>query len=164
RIVAMPTTEEVRQWLEGLRKRRGLVKQLAARFILETGLRRGEEAALDVSQLPSREELTMLEGRDLRIAPMDLVKTKKKQPRTIQVPVELGWELRKWADTRRLTLCYRYKQRTGKSPSTALFLSDSPGFEGIPLKAQTIYKIFRGPDMPVANWSPHKARHAYACF
>lgn len=164
RLTTIPSAVEIRNWLNTVRTRRGYAKYLTARFILETGVRKEEAAAVTVGQLVSRAELEDLVRRGQFMAPMNLLKTKGMKPRSIQIPLEFASELREWADTKRLTLSYRYHRRTGTPGPTRLFLSDSIGYEGIPLSGLTIYDLFAEVDQPVPHWSPHKARHTFACF
>lgn len=163
KIVMLPTVEEVRGWLVSLRKRRGYAKALACRMIVEVGLRRMEVSGLTIDVIPSMEALEELRGRGHPSAPVSIAVTKGGRPRTVQIPLPLARELRTWIDTHRMTLTLRFKRRTGAMPSNWLFLSDAPGFEGIPLAGHTIYKAFKSAPRP-ATWHPHFGRHVFACF
>ncbi|MCJ2071075.1 site-specific integrase [Methylobacterium sp. J-030] len=162
----LPTPEEVRDWLLLVRERRGQAKTLAARFILETGVRRDELVHLTVGQLPDAERLADLGRRGKAFAAIKLTKTKGGRGRTIDVPLAFAMELRRWADTDRLRMLVLHRRRVGSYPKEPkhLFLSDSKGHEGTPLKAHTIYRVFADVRPGPSKWHPHFARHAFACF
>ncbi len=159
----LPTPKEVKAWLHAVRERRGRAKYLCCRFILECGPRRGEVEALTVRQWPERAAIDEALAKDAVFVPMKLWVTKGKRPRTIKVPVGYADEVRQWIDTARTTMVFRGQRRTGKRPD-GLFVSDSPGFEGTPIRAQTIYDCFHEVEPRPAKWAPHKGRHAFACF
>ncbi len=163
RVVMLPTVDQVREWLHSLRKKRGYAKALACRMIVEVGLRRMEVSGLSIEMFPSLEALEELRRRGHPSAPLRVAITKGGRPRTVQIPIQFAEELRTWIDTRRMVLALRFKRRTGNMPSNALFLSDSAGFEGVPLTGHTIYKAFKSDPRPV-TWHPHFGRHAFACF
>jgi integrase len=154
---------DLRTWLLEIRRRRGYAKYLACRFIIETGVRLGETVALTDNQLPTHVALERLQLRDLLTAPIELTVTKGGRPRTIQIPISFALELRKWADTKRLKLIWLFQKRTGQPGPKELFVSDHPGHEGTHLLRHTIYEAFTCV-RPSSGWSPHKGRHAYACF
>lgn len=163
RIVMLPTVEEVREWLVALREKRGYAKTLACRMIVEVGLRRMEVSGMTADMIPSTDDLDRLHGRGHPSAPVGITVTKGGRPRTVQIPLAFARELRTWIDTRRLTLALRYKRRTGRSCPDALFVSDAPGHEGVPLLGHTIYKAFKAKPRP-RTWHPHFGRHVFACF
>lgn len=163
RITMIPPATEIREWLAAIKRRKGYAKYLACRFVLETGVRRDELWGILERGLPSLDDLEGLATRGQFTAPMDLYRTKGGRPRTIQIPIQFARELRKWAETKRLTLMWAYKRRTGEPASDALFLSDARGYEGVPISPSTLYETFTS-QKPRPKWSPHKGRHAFACF
>jgi len=159
----LPAPEEVRTWLQSVRDKRGRAKYLCCRFILECGPRRHEVEALTVGQWPARTVIDVARSRGLVYVPMKLFVTKGSRPRTIKVPVQFAEEVRQWIDGVRNTLAYRLFKREGRR-TDAIFVSDSVGYQGIPLSAQTIYDCFHEVEPRPRLWSPHKGRHAFACF
>ena len=130
RITMIPSATEIRDWLAAIKRRKGYAKYLACRFVLETGVRRDELSGVLERELPNFDDLEALATRRQFTAPMDLYRTKGGRQRTIQIPIEFAHELRKWAETKRLTLMWAHKRRTGEPASDALFLSDARGYEG----------------------------------
>lgn len=163
KVIMLPSVEEVREWLIALRDARGYAKALACRMIVEVGLRKMEVSGLTVEMIPTSDDLNRLSNRGHPSAPVEITVTKGGRPRTVQIPLAFARELRTWVDTRRLTLALRFKRRTGRACSNALFVSDAPGFEGVPLLGHTIYKAFKAKPRP-RTWHPHFGRHVFACF
>ncbi|MEZ0171234.1 site-specific integrase [Microvirga sp. TS319] len=163
----LPSPLVIRDWLLTVQRKYGYAKYLACRFILETGVRSIEAINLvetkQARQLPSLAEIQDLARKGARAVQIDLVVTKGGRPRTIDLPLDFALELRQWADTKRPTLRYRARMRTGRAPGDAFFLSDAPKFEGTPISYATLYKVFRKTG-PIRKFSPHIGRHIYACF
>lgn len=160
----LPKSEEVRLWLQAVLRQRGKAKYLACRFILEAGPRRAEVEALRASHWPSKVTIAEAYRRGDVFVPLPLTEgTKGSRPRTIKVPVDFASTVRKWIDGPRGTYALAYFKAGNKRPE-ALFLSDSPGHRGTPLRAHTIYKCFAEVGPRPQHWSPHRGRHAFACF
>lgn len=160
----LPKSEEVRNWLQAVLRQRGKAKYLACRFILEAGPRRAEVEALRASQWPTKAVIAeAYQGGDVFV-PMELTEgTKGSRPRTIKVPVDFALTVRQWIDGPRGTYALAHFKAHNKRPA-ALFLSDSAGHRGTPLRAHTIYKCFAEVGPRPQHWSPHRGRHAFACF
>ncbi|MCJ2096324.1 site-specific integrase [Methylobacterium sp. J-072] len=163
-LIFLPTAEEVRAWLRRVKVQRGYAKALACRLIIETGLRKSELVALTTAQVPDEEMLAHLRAEGRIVAPMRVTVTKGGRPRTIQLPLPLAAEIRNWIDTRRLTLVRRYRRRTDEVASERLFLSDARGYEGSVIEHHTVYRCFYEVKPRPRKWSPHFARHTFACF
>ncbi|TXM95310.1 site-specific integrase [Methylobacterium sp. WL116] len=163
-LIFLPRAEEVRAWLRRVAAQRGYVKALTCRVIIETGLRKSELVALTTGQVPDAKMLARLQADGRIVAPMPVTETKGGRPRTIQVPLPLAAEIRNWIDTRRLTLARRFQRRTGKAASDRLFLSDARGHEGTVIEHHTVYRCFHEVKPRPRKWSPHFARHTFACF
>lgn len=159
----LPKPEEVREWLAAVGLQRGRAKRLACKFIMETGARRMEVEALTVEQWPAVEAISQARNRGLVYVTMRLVTTKGGRPRTIKVPRRFAEEVRRWIDDKRPTHAYRYR-KLHQERTDRLFLSDHPAAHGRPISAQTIYRCFSEVKPRPPRWSPHKGRHAYACF
>jgi hypothetical protein len=159
----LPTPAEVRDWLQAVRRQRGHTKYLACKLIMETGARRMEVEALDVSQWPEADRIELARSRSQVSVTMRLVVTKGGRPRTIRMPLGFAKEVRDWIDTKRSTHAYRHL-KYHKEETSRLFLSDHPTAHGNPVSAQTIYRCFAGVNPHPRGWSPHKGRHAFACF
>lgn len=159
----LPKPEDVKAWLEAVKLRRGYAKYLACRLILEVGARRKEVAALQVNQWPTAEAIESANSLVRESVPMDLLETKGGRPRTVWVPLEYARRVREWIDEKRPTYAYRHFKQHGER-TDALFLSDRPGADGWPLSPQTIYRCFAEVEPRPKLWSPHKGRHAFACF
>ncbi len=71
--------------------------------------------------------------------------------------------MRQWIDEKPSTYAYRYQAKHQKR-TNALFLSDVPTAFGNPVSAQTRYRCFAEVKPHPKLWSPHKGRHAFACF
>ncbi|MDH2310868.1 site-specific integrase [Methylobacterium brachiatum] len=166
-LIFLPKAEEVRDWLRRVKAQRGYAKALACRLIIETGLRKHELVALTTAQVPDVETLGYLQAEGRDVAPICVTVTKGLRARTIQVPLPLAVEIRNWIDTRRLTLAHRYNRRNRNSNMTAsdrLFLSDARGYEGTVIENHTIYRCFYEVKPRPRKWSPHFARHTFACY
>lgn len=159
----LPTRQEVKDWLAAVREQRGNAKYLACRFILEVGPRRKEVEALDVAQWPSAADIEQARLRYQSFVPMELIETKGGRPRTVRVPLEYADSIRKWIDGPRATYVFRRFKRE-KRKTTRLFVTDHPTAVGNPISAQTIYRCFHEVRPRPNLWSPHKGRHAFACF
>lgn len=159
----LPSPQDVKGWLHSVRERRGGAKYLCCRFVLECGPRRHEVEALTVGQWPSRVAIDDALAQGRVYIPMKLFVTKGMRPRTIKVPVQFADDVRLWVDSIRNTLVYRLHKRDGRR-TDKLFVSDAVGYQGIPLSAQTIYDCFHEVSPRPNRWSPHKGRHAFACF
>jgi integrase len=160
----LPKSEEVRTWLQAVLRQRGKAKYLACRFIIEAGPRRAEVEALRASVWPTKVAIAEAYRRGDAFVPMDLTEgTKGSRPRTIKVPLDFASTVRQWIDGPRGTYALAYFKAGNKRPE-ALFLSDSPGHRGTPLRAHTIYKCFAKVNPRPQHWSPHRGRHAFACF
>lgn len=162
-VALLPQPEQIRTWLQEVLRIRGRAKHLACKFILQTGVRKEELAAIEEDQIPTAQQLDALHG-GVATYPVTLEVTKGGRPRTILVAVEFLRELRRWIDGPRLKLRLLYKKRTGDDPSQRLFLSDSKGYEGTPISGDTLYRTFREVKSGLTKWHPHFARHTYACF
>ena len=160
----IPKIEEVRDWLNAVRERRGYAKYLACGFILKVGPRLHEVVAVSVDQWPSAEALERLQHQGRHAAVMELTVTKGSVPRDVMIPLPFALEVRRWIDGPRLRLAAIYYKRTKKRPLDNLFLSDCRGYEGIPIREKTIADCFREVKPRPPRWSPHPGRHAFACF
>jgi hypothetical protein len=161
----LPTAAAVRDWLACVRLKKGYVKYLAARFILEVGPRRMEVEALEVDQWPSAQAIREAEQASQAFVPMDLYVTKGDRPRTVDVPVRFAWRVRDWIDEKWDTYAYRHFVKSGRKTRTRrLFLSDHLKAHGRPISEMTIYRIFKEVAPAPKLWSPHKGRHVFACF
>ena|GEM_PF-3639520 len=161
----LPTAEEVRDWLARVRVKKGNVKYLAARLILEVGPRRMEVEALEVDQWPSAQAIREAEQASQATVPMDLYVTKGARPRTVDVPIRFAQCVREWIDEKWDTYAYRHFVKSGRRTRTRrLFLSDHPNAHGRPISEMTIYRIFKEVEPRPKLWSPHKGRHVFACF
>ncbi len=164
-LVFLPSADSVRSWLGLLRTQRGYAKYLACRFIIETGSRRAETAAIREDQVPTAESLDVLERNGVSRATMTLTnRTKGGRPRDIEVAVPFLRMLRAWIEGPRLRLRMLWHRRMGTRPSCLLFLSDARGFEGTPIADHTIYDCFHELKPAPPKWHPHFGRHVYACF
>lgn len=160
----LPQPVEVRDWLAAVRRCRGYAKYLVCRFILETGVRLGEAEAFPVADWPSVEKIEEAAFRRDVFVPANLTRgTKGGRPRTIRVPIELAREIRVWIDGPRNKYVFALYKRDGKRTDN-LFVSDAPGFIGIPILRHTIGDCFAKVTPRPKVWSPHKGRHAFACF
>ncbi|MGY4608593.1 integrase [Bradyrhizobium sp. USDA 4474] len=160
----LPSPDDVRRWLAAVRQRRGYAKYLVCRFILETGVRLGEAEAMPIAAWPSLENIEQAVFRCDVFVEVALTRgTKGGRPRTISVPIELAREIRAWIDGRRNTYVYRYFKDKRKRHDN-LFVSDAPGHVGTPILRHTIGKCFAEVSPRPKVWSPHKGRHAFACF
>jgi integrase len=159
----LPTTAAVKAWLDAVRARRGTAKYLACRFILEVGARREETELLEVDQWPTSEAIREAYSARSEHVFMDLYLTKGDRPRSVKVPLAFAERVRVWIDEKRSTYAYRHFQNT-KKRTKRLFLSDAVGAHGAPISAQTIYRCFHEVNPRPEGWSPHKGRHAFACF
>jgi integrase len=159
----IPSVEEIAAWLSAVRGRRGYVKYLACRFILEGGPRRHEVEQITDDLWPSKAVLHGLQARGMPLAPVALLRTKGGRPRTIQIPLAFASEVREWVEGQRLRLALAFFKRTGER-TRRLFLSDRRGVEGRPISAQTIYDCFREVTPRPGRWHPHLARHTHACL
>jgi integrase len=162
---ALPTREEVGDWLRAVRRHRGYAKYLACRCIIEIGARRSEIEALEIHQWPTSGSIDRARRRGRTSVPIDLVETKGGRPRTVLVPLPYAQRVREWTDERRETYARRYSELHGNNPGlTQLFISDHPAAYGNPISAQTIYRCFVEIEPRPEGWSPHKGRHTFACF
>jgi hypothetical protein len=160
----LPEPQEVRDWLAAVKKRRGYAKYLTCRFILETGARIGEVEAMPVSGWPSVEDIEEAACRCDVFVPVPLTRgTKGGRPRTIRVPVDLARAIRVWIDGPRNKYVFGLHKRTGKRTDN-LFVSDAAGYIGAPIRRHTIGECFAKVTPRPKVWSPHKGRHAFACF
>lgn len=160
----LPQPTEVRDWLNAVRHRRGYAKYLVCRFILETGARLGEAEAFPLTDWPSVEKIEDAAFRGDVFVPVGLTRgTKGGRPRTIRVPIDLAREIRAWIDGPRNKYIFGLYKRDGKRTDN-LFVSDVAGFMGIPILRHTIGKCFAEVSPRPKVWSPHKGRHAFACF
>lgn len=161
----LPTPEAVRAWLALVKEKRGYAKYLACRLILEVGPRRAEVEALDVSQWPSATRIQAALDLSRASVPLPLLITKGNRARTVDVPVHFAAEVRRWIDEKRQTHEHRFFVRSGrKEKPTRLFLGDHPSSKGTPISAETIYRVFKQVQPNPLLWSPHIARHVFACF
>jgi len=160
----LPQPSEVRQWLEAVKQQRGFAKYLTCRFILETGARLGEVDTFPLYGWPSAKEIEEAVYRCDFFVPVELTRgTKGGRPRTIRVPVELARAIRIWIDGPRNKYVFGFHKRTGERPDN-LFVSDAAGYIGTPIRRHTIGKCFAKTTPRPKVWSPHKGRHAFACF
>ncbi|MHC2313701.1 integrase [Bradyrhizobium diazoefficiens] len=160
----LPAPDEVRKWLAAVRNRRGYAKNITCRFILETGARLGEAEALRVSSWPSAEDIEEAAYRGDVFVPMLLEHgTKGGRPRTIRVPLDFARAVRTWIDGPRNKYVFAFYKRTGKR-TDKLFVSDAGEHAGTPIRRHTIQRCFANVLPRPKVWSPHKGRHAFACF
>lgn len=164
KIGYLPRPEDTTRWLAAVRQKKGTAKYLNARFLLESGARKEEGAAITEDQIPRKDRLLALMQAGQETAPISLVKTKGSRPRTISIPISFAFELRDWLDGKWLRLRMLYSKREGKAPPPQVFLSDAKGYEGTPIAGYTIYECFCSVSPRPARWSPHLARHAFVCF
>lgn len=169
-LLELPERPAIVEWLESLRHRKRPepeakvnAKYLICRFIVDTGVRLHEAVAVEITQWPSHGLISRCSERGRRHVHMRLLVTKSGTKRTIRVSITLAALVRRWIDRTRGTLLSKGIEagRTGKT--SRLFLSDSPGFEGIPIQRHTVYDCFREVEPRPEGWHPHMARHAYAC-
>uniref|UniRef100_Q07NR5 Phage integrase family protein n=1 Tax=Rhodopseudomonas palustris (strain BisA53) TaxID=316055 RepID=Q07NR5_RHOP5 len=159
----LPKAEEIKAWLESVRMRRGEAKHLACRFVLETGARREEVAQVKVQHWPTEKSVdAAIRAGDAFVTMTLRDGTKGAKPRNIKVPVSFARNVLTWLP-KRATYTYRYFKRTGKR-TDRLFVSDSGQHAGIPLSGPTIWKAFHEVEPRPEDWTPHKGRHAHACF
>lgn len=160
----LPQPDEVRDWLAAVRQRRGYAKYLVCRFILETGVRLGEAEAFPLANWPSVEKIEEAAFRCDVFVPVLLSRgTKGGRPRTIRIPIDLARAVRNWIDGPRNKYVFGLYKRTGER-NDELFVSDAAGFIGIPIRRHTIGECFAKVEPRPKVWSPHKGRHAFACF
>ncbi|WP_407112436.1 site-specific integrase [Bradyrhizobium sp. LMG 9283] len=160
----LPQPVEVRDWLAAVRRRRGYAKYLVCRFMLETGVRLGEAEAFPLADWPSVEKIDDAAFAGDVFVPVLLSRgTKGGRHRTIRVPIELAREIRTWIDGPRNKYIFGLYKRDGKRTDN-LFVSDAPGFIGIPIRRHTIGDCFAKVTPRPKVWSPRKGRHAFACF
>ncbi len=177
KLSQLPTKARVYDWLHEVRRDRGQAHYFCCRFIVETGVREFEAAALDADQWPSKETLEKIVASGGKTAPMQLVKTKGGRPRTISIPMSLAIDVRNWINSRRLRLNLKcaeqlkstlLKKKAAKrskprksQPVPRLFLSDIKKYEGFPIRERTIARDFER--MGLHGWAPHAGRHFFAC-
>lgn len=160
----LPQPAEVRDWLTAVKHSRGYAKYLVCRFILETGARLGEAEAFPLADWPSVEKIEEAAFRGDVFVPVSLrLGTKGGRPRTIRVPIDLARETRVWIDGPRNKYIFGLYKRDRKRTDN-LFVSDAAGFTGIPIRRHTIGDCFAKVTPRPKVWSPHKGRHAFACF
>lgn len=164
KLKQVPTVPQVRLWEDAIRKDKGRAKALNCRFIVRTAVRLEEGTSVRVGQWPSTEVLDERATLGYVSIPLLLSVTKGGTPRFIDVPLDLAVEVRDYIDTSRLVAQLRFMKREKKEASDLLFLSDARGFEGTPIRRQSVYRCFKkkvagGPK----DWHPHMARHFYAC-
>jgi integrase len=160
----LPEPEEVREWLVAVRARRGYMKYLACKIVMNTGARRHEVEALTKDQWPTAEAIANVVRRRLLSVPMRITVTKGSRPRTIRVPISLAQEVRQYIDGKRKTYAMRFARANHGRRTDRLLLSDHPEADGNPISAQTIYRCFSEVDPHPEGWAPHKGRHVFACF
>lgn len=160
----LPAPSEVREWLQAVHKQRGTAKYFACRFILETGVRIGEVEHFPASDWPKAEKIEEAAYRGDFFVAADLRHgTKGGRPRTIRVPIDLARAVRAWIDGPRNKYVFQFFKRDGKR-TDLLFVSDATGYAGIPIRRHTIGDCFSEVNPRPKVWSPHKGRHAFACF
>jgi integrase len=160
----LPSAGEVRSWLLSVRELRGEAKYLACRFVVEAGPRRSEVEQMKVSQWPSSQDIEKARAAGDAFVWTELRDgTKGGRPRHIRIPIDFASTVRVWIGGPRNTYVYRHYKKTGMR-TDRLFVSDSGEHAGTPLSASTIYKCFRDVQPRPREWSPHKGRHAFACF
>lgn len=157
--LSLPTPAQKLVSYSAVRKRLGEAKMLAARSIVEIGLRAFENAALHAEQWPSKNDILKAQRGGRQDVPMRIVVGKGDKERIVGIPLPFALMVREWIDYRRHLLV-----RPALRDKGPLFVSDSHGYEGIPLSQATIYNCFKikvpgGPDV----WYPHLGRHDYAC-
>jgi len=162
-LFVLPTADAVAEWLDAVKNRRGYTKYLACRMILDVGARRMEVEGLEVKQWPTAEMIEDARRLAQVYVPMELLETKGGRPRTVRVPLEFAARVRSWIDEKRPTYAYRFFKKH-KQKTSRLFLSDHPAADGNPVGAQTVYRCFSEVKPHPKYWSPHKGRHAFACF
>jgi len=160
----LPKPKAVREWLQRVLTKRGYVKYLACRFILEAGPRRAEVEALHKEDWPSAEAIVAARHAGDSFVEMRLTRgTKGGRRRKIRVPIRFAEEVQVWIDKKRGTYLRALNRRTGEL-SDKLFLSDRGEHAGTPISAATVYDCFHAVEPPAKGWSPHKGRAAFACF
>lgn len=151
-------------WLGHVRRRRGKSKMFACRLIVDAGPRASEVCGLHVDRWPSSRAIADAERSRERSVTMLLTYTKGNVPRDIPLEVAFAKLVRKWIDNERPLLIEKFVKRTQQEPPTALFVSDAPGSEGVPVSKSRLYECFKlkVPGFS-GRWYPHKGRHYFTC-
>lgn len=167
RDLRLPTMEEAGQWLEALKSERGRTPHLMAKSAIGIGLRAEELLLLRAEQVPP------MPKRDVRTVAMRVCygtkggrnphdAEKKGKLRDVRVPVELLAELQGYMSGHRKLCLKRFRDRNqGMSPPKELFLSKHTGR---PLSYSRFYALWRSVELPFKGFSPHAARHMWACY
>ncbi|MDA9492404.1 tyrosine-type recombinase/integrase [Bradyrhizobium sp. CCBAU 11361] len=160
----LPHPHGVREWLEAVKTQRGYAKYLACRFILETGARLREVELFPLAGWPTIEKIDEAAYRGDVFVEVKLTRgTKGGRPRTIRVPIDLARTIRLWSDGPRNKYVFGLYKRTNRR-TDHLFVSDAAAHIGTPILRHTISKCFAEVTPRPKVWSPHKGRHAFACF
>lgn len=168
KCLRLPTGEELEEWLKELKARHGKTVFIAARCILETGVRVEELALLRASDLPQPDDIP-----PDRPAKM-LIKYGTKGGRTPGDPAKIGKSRELRFDRDFLVRLHDYKRlrrpvaldarrRRGivAPPPPQLFLSERTGE---PLSISSFRKAWVGcSKLPFVGFTPHAGRHTFAC-
>ncbi|WP_281995195.1 hypothetical protein [Ruegeria faecimaris] len=169
RDLRLPSPNEIGRWLGGMEKRFGPSIALAAKTAIRLGLRPDEVVNLPLNGLPkvpidrsrATVKMTIIFGTKggRRIGDSE----KKGKPRRINVPVDLLIELHAYARVRRKKLLAKFRKRNpGEKAPKKLFLTDTAGTT---LSYHWFYKVWvASQPLPFDGFSPHLARHIWACF
>lgn len=165
----LPTRTEIDIWLSEIEVRRGKPLRLACETVIETGMRRQELILLRKDQLPDPEDVPLDKPAKMRIS----FGTKgKRRPgdgeqrgkaRTLRFDRDFLVRLNNYKQLRRQKALATYSKRNpGKPHPKELFLDESTGE---PFSATQIYLAWtRVKNLPFDGFSPHRGRHAFACF
>jgi integrase len=155
----IPTKEELHDWLQGIETQSGYTKALAAKTTLKLALRRNECAQMRVTILPLDQSGWRASGDNLVVRLANGTKFGKE--RSIVMPISLAQELDQYRNGRRLKALAKWlKRNPGQPKPETLFLGE---YDGAPLSTETIYEAWTRKRI-FAGWSPHLARHTWACY
>lgn len=154
----LPGPAGLKTWLATVRARCGHAKWLAARFILEVGVRLEEAVQFKERHLPPRDEWNVVGGQ---VTVLLVDGTKGGKTRHIRLPLKLALALDEYRKGRRLTAIAKLRRLDRRAPLPEnLFLFDETG---LPLTRSALYRAWKH-GAPYRSWSPHLGRHAWACL
>lgn len=176
--ISMPTPELVGSWLKSTSVRKGYTKSLMCELVVRTGIRREECVQWRIWTLPKERTLWKRRGKNISVTVEYGAKGQKigdrfgdeRGPvREIMLPVDLAEKLHHYAIITRAAQRARYvkaasttdeRRRRMRCNPNRLFLSDHT-FE--PVSAASFYKAWTSETNGFEAWSPHLARHYWAC-
>ena len=167
RDLRLPTLQELKAWLDHLREARGPVAYYMGKTAVEVGLRADEIIHLREDQLPplpldgqKQAKMPIRYGTKGLRKPQDPAKTGKE--RSVYIPTEFLVELHRFKDTTRKAMVHRLKNKSDdwKEPNE-LFFSEKTGKK---YSYKRFYEIWKSVPLPFSEYSPHIARHAWACY